>query len=153
MVRPLWCIALIGVLAQSVPAAEPPALNWSTDFKQAQSQAKQSKKPILAFFTGSDWCGWCGKLKHEVFEQPEFKKWAAANFILLEIDFPRQKSQSPDLQKQNKQLADKYDIQGFPTVLFLDAVGNVKGTSGYIEGGPAKWIAQAERQIGARGKR
>ena len=50
---------------------------WLTSFEEAQAQSRESDKPILANFTGSDWCGWCIKLKKEVFSKPEFSKWAS----------------------------------------------------------------------------
>ena len=40
---------------------------WLTDLKSAQEMAKSEHKPLLMDFTGSDWCGWCIKLKAEVF--------------------------------------------------------------------------------------
>ena len=35
---------------------------WLTDLAAAKKQAAADKKPILMFFTGSDWCGWCKKI-------------------------------------------------------------------------------------------
>jgi protein disulfide-isomerase len=120
---------------------------WLTNYDEAVRQAKALKLPILADFTGSDWCGWCIKLKGEVFDKPEFKTWAAKNVVLLELDFPRAKPQDAATKAQNRQLSDKYDIQGFPTILFLNPDGKVIGKSGYQPGGPAAWIADAENII------
>ena len=64
-------------------------INWNTDIKKATTLAIESNKPILMFFTGSDWCGWCIRLQKAVFLKPEFKKWANKNVILVELDFPR----------------------------------------------------------------
>ena len=46
--------------------------NWLTDFSEAKAKAKEEGKPILIDFTGSNWCGWCIKLKKEVFSKPAF---------------------------------------------------------------------------------
>ena len=46
---------------------------WIANFSQAQEIARQKGLPMLLNFTGSDWCGWCIKLKGEVFSKPEFK--------------------------------------------------------------------------------
>lgn len=121
---------------------------WLTDYEAAVKLAKKEKKMILADFTGSDWCGWCIKLKEEVFDTEEFKAWADANVILLELDFPRNKEQPEELKKQNAELRDKFGIQGYPTILFLDAKGNKKGEMGYEKGGPSVWIEKAAKIAG-----
>ncbi len=71
---------------------------------------------VLLDFTGSDWCGWCIKLQKETFSKPEFQKFAAESLVLVELDFPRGKEQSEELKKQNQELAEKFGIQGFPTL-------------------------------------
>ncbi|MBP8299554.1 MAG: thioredoxin family protein [Planctomycetes bacterium] len=126
---------------------------WITSYKAALAKAKKEKKVILADFTGTDWCGWCIKLKDEVFSKPEFKEWADKNVVLLEVDFPRKKKQSPELKKQNQDLAQEFGIQGYPTIVFLDAKGKKLGNLGYAEGGPAAWIALAEKEIGKKSKK
>ncbi len=115
-------------------------VGWSDNFEQAKAQAQKTGLPILADFTGSDWCGWCIRLKAEVFDTPMFKEWAAANVVLLELDFPNTKPQSAQLRKQNQELAMTYGIRGYPTILILDADGNKLGELGYLEGGPKSWI-------------
>jgi thiol-disulfide isomerase/thioredoxin len=82
---------------------------------------------LLVDFTGSDWCGWCIKLNREVFSKPEFQEYANKNLVLLEIDFPRSKTQSDTVKKQNEELATQYQIQGFPTVVVLNEEGRKVG--------------------------
>ena len=96
---------------------------WLTSYDKALTQAKAEKKVVLADFTGSDWCGFCIKLKHEVLDTDEFKTWAKQNVVLLELDYPRQKQQSDEVKKQNQELAKKFGVDGFPTVLVLDGEG------------------------------
>jgi len=122
---------------------------WLTNWDKAVELAKKEKKVILVDFTGSDWCGWCIKLKKEVFDTDDFKKWAKDNVILLELDFPRKSSQDEKLKEQNKKLMTKYNVRGFPTILFLDAEGKVIGKSGYKAGGPATWTEDASKIIKA----
>ena len=38
-------------------------LTWHTDMTKATEIAINEKKPLLLFFTGSDWCGWCIRLQ------------------------------------------------------------------------------------------
>lgn len=122
---------------------------WLTDYNQAVKLSKKTGKPILADFTGSDWCGWCIKLNKEVFSTSEFKKWAAKKVILLELDFPNQKPQSEALKKQNKGLQEKYKIEGYPTILFLSPKGTKLGESGYEAGGPSVWTKNADKILAA----
>ena len=86
----------------------PTAGTWLTSYSEAVSQSKSYGKPILMDFTGSDWCGWCQRLKAEVFDMPEFKKWATDNVILLEVDFPRNTPLTPALKRQNDELAPNF---------------------------------------------
>lgn len=39
---------------------------WYIDFEKAAQISLQTGKPILADFTGSDWCGWCIKDRKSV---------------------------------------------------------------------------------------
>ena len=118
--------------------------SWVTDYKKAQEDAKAGKKLMLLEFTGSDWCGWCMKLDKEVFSTPEFQNYASRNLILVKVDFPRRRPQTEALKKQNEQLAQKYGIQGFPTIIVLNGQGEKVGELGYMEGGPSPFLAKLE---------
>ena len=72
-------------------------LNWHTDLNKAVNISLSEKKPIMLFFTGSDWCGWCMRLKKEVFNFPEFETWTKENVVLVELDFPRRKAIDPKI--------------------------------------------------------
>lgn len=60
---------------------------WLTDYNLALRLSKESGKPVLINFTGSDWCPWCFRLRDEVFSQDAFINFAKENLILLMIDF------------------------------------------------------------------
>lgn len=125
--------------------------NWETDFAAAQKKASAEKKDLLVDFTGSDWCHWCIKLDEEVFQKDAFKKGVADKFILVELDYPQDKSkQSEALQKQNAELQEKYSIQGFPTILLLDSKGRPFAQTGYQEGGPEKYLTHLDELLKIR---
>lgn len=124
---------------------------WLTNYDEAVKKAKAEKKVILADFTGSDWCGWCIKLKEEVFDKKEFQDWASKRVVLLEVDFPQQKAQTDAVKKQNADLQSKFSIEGYPTIVFIDVDGTEKGRSGYMKGGPAAWTKNADGIIGKDG--
>lgn len=96
---------------------------WLTDFEAAKKQAAAEKKPILMFFTGSDWCGWCKRLHSDVLDKDEFQKFAKESVILLELDFPQEKKQSDALKKQNAELNKKFKIDGYPTMVLVASDG------------------------------
>ena len=77
---------------------------WLLDFEKAAELSIKTGKPILANFTGSDWCGWCIRLQKEVFITPKFKKWANENVVLLELDYPRRTPQTDKIKKQNERI-------------------------------------------------
>jgi protein disulfide-isomerase len=127
-------------------------LKWETDINKAMTVSNKSKKPMLLFFTGSDWCGWCIRLQKEVLKTPEFSVWAKKNVVLVELDFPRSVPQSEVIKAQNAGLQQAFGIQGFPTVCFATAVQKKGkpnfaglGTMGYVAGGPTAWLAEADK--------
>ena len=129
-------------------------LEWHTDVNQAINISVKSGKPLFFFFTGSDWCGWCIRLQREVFFTPEFKTWANAYVILVELDFPRKKQLDPKTQQQNRQLGQIFGVRGYPTIWFVtpeikdEKVNfNRLGSQGYVAGGPKAWLAGANRII------
>ena len=120
-------ICSFGVQAQN-KTDKKPELVWLTDVTKAQEVSNKTKKPIFAFFTGSDWCGWCHKLQRDVFAKPEFVSWAKKNVVLLELDFPRRKQLPQELAQQNMGLQQAFQVQGYPTIwmfyLTKDTTGN-----------------------------
>ena len=119
---------------------------WGTDYKKAQERAKASHKLVLLDFTGSDWCGYCIQFDRAIFSQPQFKDYATKNLVLVEIDFPRRKPQSVETRKQNQELAEHYQIEGFPTILVLDGEGKtVWRLEGLYTGGIASFLAELDK--------
>ena len=135
------------VLAATASLAFSAEAEWMTDFTAAKAKAKAEKKTILLNFTGSDWCGWCMKLDKEVFSQPEFIEYAKDNLVLVTVDFPRKTKLDEKLAKQNEKLSDKYDVQGFPTIVLARSTGSEKAETGYQEGGAAKYVEHLKKLI------
>ncbi|MCR5414494.1 MAG: thioredoxin family protein [Kiritimatiellae bacterium] len=121
---------------------------WTDDYDAALKQAAEENKYVIADFSGSDWCGWCKKLDKEVFAKKEFLDGAKEKYVLLMIDTPNNSALLSEKAKtQNPELVKKYDIQGFPSVLILDAKGEVVARTGYKKGGPAKYLEMLETTI------
>jgi thioredoxin-related protein len=128
-------------------SASADGLNWKSNLEQAIEQAKKENKAVLVNFTGSDWCSWCKRLSAEVFQQKEFEDYAKESLVLVMLDFPRNISQSAETQAYNKNLAQKYGIQGFPTILLFNNQGDFAGKTGYLPGGPEKYIANIKSYL------
>lgn len=124
-----------------------------TDFAAAQAKAKAEKKDLLVDFTGSDWCGWCIKLDDEVFSQEAFVTSAPQSFVLVKLDYPKDKSKMSEATiKQNEMLQGKYPVEGFPTILLMNPAGHVFGKAGYLPDGPEPYNAMlAEKVKAAKG--
>jgi len=122
---------------------------FTTNYAEALQTAKETNKPILIDFTGSDWCVWCMKLDEEVFSQPEFIEFASQNLVLFKADFPSKKVEQPvELKEQNVALGKKYEIEGFPTIILIDAEENVIAQTGYQEGGAEKYVEHLKELLG-----
>jgi len=115
-------------------------LNWTANLEKAIETAKAENKAVLVNFTGSDWCKWCFKLSDEVFSQDDFKEYADENLILVKLDFPRSISQSSETKTYNQSLAQKYGVQGFPTILIFNSQGKPVAKTGYQAGGAANYV-------------
>ncbi len=96
---------------------------WTDNFTAAVGKAKAEKKPILALFTGSDWCPPCQQLEKNILLQPAFKDFAKKHLVTLFLDFPRDAKLDDGVKKQNDDLAKKFSVEAYPTILVLSADG------------------------------
>jgi len=141
MIRCAGLLLALGTLAGAAPEG------WTSDFEAAKKQAAAEKKDLLINFTGSDWCGWCIKLKKEVFDEQAFKDGVKDKFVLVEIDFPKDESKlTPEVKAQNEQLQEKFAVEGFPTIILADEAGRPYATTGYEAGGPKAYLPMLDEK-------
>jgi len=95
-----------------------PGLGWGTDYAAALKQGKAERKPILVVFS-TTWCTYCRNMKEDVWPRAEVKT-AVQPFVVVEVDGERQ-----------PEVAAKYQVTGYPTLVALDAEGRLIGA---IEG-------------------
>ncbi len=121
----------ISALAEEPTSGHP----WLTDFDQALKQAGEQNKLVIVYFSGSDWCRPCMKLKSTILETEQFESYAVDKYVLVQLDFPVKKENqlAPELKRQNEALAEKYNHTGaFPLLVVLKPDGSVVGElSGY----------------------
>jgi thiol:disulfide interchange protein len=96
----------------------------SGGFDEALGRA-QSEHRLLLVDVYTDWCGWCKKLDREVFSDARVAE-AAKNLVAIRVN----------AEKGGEKVAERYDVQGFPTILFVDGSGNVvKRIDGFVDAG------------------
>lgn len=122
-------------------SSQEPKKLWHTKVSDAIELSKDTGKPIFAFFTGKDWCSWCKKLDRQILSQEVFIEYAKENLILLELDFPRGKRNLPNDQIT---LARKFRIQGYPTVIVMDAETNLLGQTGFEYMSPEDYVTHIQ---------
>ncbi|MDP4207406.1 MAG: thioredoxin family protein [Bacteroidota bacterium] len=83
--------------------------------RKALTQASEANK-LVFIDCYTSWCGPCKTLSREVFPQKSVGDFFNQNFICLSIDMER--GDGPDIAK-------RYEVKAYPTLLFLDATGEV----------------------------
>ena len=145
------CLAFLVVLG--LPSAALRADEaFSVDFAAAQKAASESGKDLFLEFTGSDWCPPCKTLTAQVLSQAEFVAQMSREFVLVKLDYPRDKSnQSAAEIAQNEALKKRFAIDGYPTVILAEADGTEYDREvGYKGEGARAYVAT---KLAARGKR
>ncbi|AAP05583.1 disulfide reductase DsbH [Chlamydia caviae] len=116
-------------------------------YTNAVEQSKKDHKPIGLFFTGSDWCIWCMKMKDQILNTVEFADYANEHLHMVELDFPQVNNQPEDVQQQNRALKSKYGVNGLPTLVFIDANGAEKARMGFEYGGGANYVKKIQAAL------
>lgn len=125
-VSAFFCAMLSAIAAAAAPEG------WTDDFAAARKAAAKSEKPMAVLFTGSDWCPWCVRLADEILLKRDFREAASNDFVFVYLDYPSNESlQTPARRAANRALLDKYGVRGFPTILVMNAKGEVLGKTGY----------------------
>lgn len=95
-------------------------LKWYTDLEVAKLEAENTNKPILLFFTGSDWCSPCKMLKEDFFNTQKFEE-KSKHIILVMVDMPRRLDIiTPEQKEKNKLLVNVYNTsKSYPNLVAL----------------------------------
>lgn len=94
----------------------------SGGFDEALARARTERRLLLVDIY-TDWCGWCKKLDREVFADGRVGA-AARDLVAVKVN----------AEKGGEEIARRYRVRGYPTILFLDGAGNVvERVDGYVD--------------------
>ena len=122
-------------------------LSWFTDYHQGLAQARATNKPMFLLFTGSDWCRWCMRLEHKILNRPAFKAAVGDQFVFVKIDNPRHRPFPRVIEDRNDLIREQFQIEGYPTVLIVDAEEQVHAELSYVEGGVPKFLEELNSSL------
>jgi thiol:disulfide interchange protein len=98
---------------------------WERSLSDALEKATGERKLVMVDFY-TDWCGWCRKLDETTLADPHVHR-ALDKFVAVRLN----------AEKDGREAAVRYRVDGYPTVLFLDAGGvEVGRIPGYLPPGP-----------------
>ena len=103
-----------GRMISDAPLNQIQTMNWRPYSEEALAQAAKDRKPVIIDFW-AEWCAACHELEEHTFNNTRVQAMAG-NFTLLKFDATKDSAQLRQLKK-------KYNIQGLPTVLFMNPNG------------------------------
>ncbi len=144
--KQLSSISFAGAVYSAMPR---PAYNgeWLTSYPLALRIARALNRPLLVNFTGSDWCKYCHILSDEVFSTTPFKDYASKKLVLVELDYPKNKTQPENIVQQNHLIRQAFNVTGFPLEIIMLNDNTPVGSFGYTGAKPAQVIDLIEKQI------
>ena len=130
----LFATALVGCggdTPRSSAAASSGGVAWERELGAALGRAHKEKKIVMVDFY-ADWCGWCKRLDKNTFSDARVQQ-ALNRLVPLKLN----------AEKEGRSEAQRYRVEGFPTIVFVDAKGNEVGRiGGYMDAGP--FLAELE---------
>ncbi len=97
------------------------AISWEHDLTQALKEASGKGSPVMADFY-TEWCGWCKKLDSDTYSDKSVND-LSGKFICVKVDADK-----------SSELAGKYGVRGYPTIIFLNSKGDVvEKVVGYVD--------------------
>ncbi len=118
--------------------------SWSQSVEEARERARVSGKNLLIYFDGSDWCPYCKQLTGNVLETPVFEKFAAENYELVHLDFPRYQAARQQVEDpaRNGQMAEYYRVFSYPMLVMADSDGQPIVKIGYDQSGAGAFVSK-----------
>ncbi len=119
------CAAGCGGGSQAAAGGGASAVAWERDLPSALARAGNEKKVVMVDFY-TDWCKWCRRLDETTFADGSVQK-ALQGVVTVRLN----------AEKDGRDAAARFNVDGFPTIIFLDPAGSEIGRiPGYMEPGP-----------------
>lgn len=100
-------------------------IKWEKDLATAIKKAKSKNLPIMIDIY-TDWCIWCKELDKNTYANEKVIE-TAKKIVSVKLN--------PETSKEGEEIAKKYGVKGYPTILFINADGFVlENVGGYVEG-------------------
>ena len=117
-----FVIILISIVSCSEASAE---IKWEKDLAAAMKKAKEKNVPIM-IDVYTDWCTWCKELDKNTYSHKDVMD-VAKKMVSIKLN--------PETSEEGAEIAQRYGVQGFPTILFISADGFIlENVGGYVEG-------------------
>lgn len=114
---------MIFTLLISISTAQAGEIAWAGSYAAAVKEAKRTGRPIMIDFF-ADWCGWCKRLDADVYTADPVIK-VSKKFISVKLN--------TETDDEGRTLAAKHQIESLPTILFVNASGEIVGKiQGYM---------------------
>ncbi len=119
----LLCAPILLSGVQAAPAKKKVArktaakVRWQPSYAAALAQAKKTGKPIFVDFY-TTWCGPCKYLDDVTYKDPKFVA-ESRNWVMVKVNAEKNNA--------SVQLAEKFRVEGFPTMVFLRSNGKEAG--------------------------
>jgi len=126
---PLFVVATVGFAACQREGSK---IWFKGELEDAQAEAAARDTLIMVEFY-TDWCNWCRRLESDTFSASEVRR-ELARFVSLRRN----------AEKEGAGLADRFEVDSYPTVVFLDPEGNeMDRILGYLP--PDKFLGRVQR--------
>jgi thiol:disulfide interchange protein len=123
------------------PGGLPGRVQWA-DYARGTEQARGEDKPMLVTFV-TNWCGYCRKMDRTTWKDPQVVEWMQ-KVVPVRVDA---EEGALDQAASGRELASRFDVSGFPTLILLDSEGRMLSrTGGYMTPGQLLgWLDGAMR--------
>ena len=134
--KTMWIVGLLLLGSMSLRAADGDGVTFfEGSFRQALAKAKKEKKMVM-FDAYTSWCGPCKVLKTKVFPNKELGVYINAHYVSIGVDMEA---------GEGPALGNMYPLEGYPTIMFLDANGKIKKkVLGLPQGGAKELLSIAK---------
>lgn len=110
----------------------PATIPWESNVTAALAKAEAQHKLVMVDFY-TTWCRWCQRLDATTLSEPAVAAKISDGFVPVRLD----------AENDGRELAQKFGVDSYPTVVFLDKSGQeVYRIAGYLE--PQDFLRELE---------